>query len=237
MDDRLNFDDNIAVSKSDHILVARLNENDEPISGGYYSVKDLQDFLIQIQLIDNLTSDSIIGSLTANQGRILKSLIDKKLNSTDLTKENITGLKKENTPRFNGLYIWDATTTTGWTLGAYLTECSTLTPVIDGTPYYNNQLLGYADKFLFKKDLTVEGAFTPRSNPTSGSHTISERGTWVPSRGVYVVESSSPNLSLSIDGGATNSDFEVGTIFADGNKVTFNNYSTSVSMTITYLKF
>lgn len=125
MDERLAFDNDIPVSESDHILVARLNENDEPISGGYYSVKDLQDFLIQIQLIDNLTSDSTLGSLTANQGRILKGLIDsltitvgsnstaistnstninKKLDSTDLTKENVVGLKLTDSPTFDNVY-------------------------------------------------------------------------------------------------------------------------------------
>lgn len=77
----------------------------------------------------------------------------------------------------------------------------------------------------------------PMVSPTSGTHEFDMQSTWTPPRGVYVMKSSSPHLTLSLDSGATTVKFQVGTIFADGNKVTLSNLSTSVLMTLTYLKF
>lgn len=79
-DNALNFKETITAQATDYLMVARL-ENGVAIGGGYYSVGDLLDFLNDIQVIDNLTSTNTTSALSANQGKILKDLVDAKANS------------------------------------------------------------------------------------------------------------------------------------------------------------
>jgi len=84
-DNALNFKETITAQATDYLMVARL-ENGVAIGGGYYSVGDLLDFLNDIQVIDNLTSTNTTSALSANQGKLLKDLVDSKANSI---QENI----------------------------------------------------------------------------------------------------------------------------------------------------
>lgn len=86
MDDKaLNFKTTLTALATDYLMVARL-EDDVLIGGGYYSISDLQTFLSEIQVIDDLTSTNVASALSANQGRLLKDLVDTKANSV---QENV----------------------------------------------------------------------------------------------------------------------------------------------------
>ena len=85
-------------------------------------------------------------------------------------------------------------------------------------------------------DLTIQGALTPRSNPISGSQTISAGGSWTPLRGVYLVQADTSRLRLSVNGGTTYGACYSGTIFADGSYVRLINPE-DYSYALNYLKF
>lgn len=76
-DNALNFKETITAQATDYLMVARIQDG-VAIGGGYYSVSDLQTFLSDIQVIDNLTSTNVASALSANQGKILKDLVDSK---------------------------------------------------------------------------------------------------------------------------------------------------------------
>ena len=86
-DNALNFKETITAQATDYLMVARL-ENGVAIGGGYYSVGDLLDFLNDIQVIDNLTSTNTTSALSANQGKLLKDLVDAKVDSSLVGKAN-----------------------------------------------------------------------------------------------------------------------------------------------------
>lgn len=80
-DTSLNFKQALVGQLTDMLMVARLDESGNAIGGGYYSVADLVALINTIQVEDNLTTTNLTSALSANQGRILKELIDGKANA------------------------------------------------------------------------------------------------------------------------------------------------------------
>ena len=76
---RIQFKNPLAtIEATDTVLVFRYDENGTSV-GGYMSVEDLRAYVGSTTIVDNLTSTETLSALSANQGSVLKALIDAKI--------------------------------------------------------------------------------------------------------------------------------------------------------------